>query len=666
MFYMNVLLYCTCVYEKIFKGDAGYYHWGIKMIQSSEWKFMVILIFLIIWCPLTNSSIIKTDDGVEFDYQRLVIPEYFQNWYTYGNNSVISETINLHNLQQKKLSTVEPYNNRETNSEGRPMNSAWPMLSYDIRHTGRSPYNTTNNMGAELWRVSGMESGAVWSSAIIDNNATIYFGNMGSDGSLYALYPNGARKWRYLTKGIIWDTPAIADDGTLYFTTWGSYHYFYAVNSNGTTKWLFAPDGSSTSSPTIGCDGTIYFGDDNHIIYAINPDGTQKWRYTTGYIVMGSPAIDQVGTIYIGSGDHYLYALNPNGTLRWRLATGSEIKGSASIAPDGTIYVPSFDGFLYAVYPNGTMKWKASTGSSIASAGVALATDGTIYVGTEQLRAYYPNGTLKWMTNVQGSIYGTVPALSADGTIYVSAGGSLVAVNPDGTERWRKQLTIAQIRSSPSIGPDDRVYVGSEDYGIDPYGYLHAFGLGSLRAEAGGPYSGLASHTPTQFFGIVFGGQPPYTYSWDFGDGNTSDELEPIHLYRNFDTYNVTFTVTDHEGNYSIDTTTAIISYGPPQVSITRPESAIYLANLKLFSFQYPLVFGKITIEVEVTHPFLPIERVEFYKWDQLQTTDTTPPYTWTWSERIPLMGTHKVGITVFAYTSETYGYGYKEVTKFF
>ncbi len=145
--------------------------------------------------------------------------------------------------------------------------------------------------------------------------------------------------------------------------------------------------------------------------------------YNRIIIVNGLPQrLNQDGTIYIGSGDNYLYALYPNGTLRWRFETGGYIKGSASIAPDGTIYVPSFDGYFYAVYPNGTMKWRASTGSSVAAAGVALAEDGTIYVGTELLRAYCPNGTLRWSADVQGDIYGTVPAVSGDGTIYVSAG----------------------------------------------------------------------------------------------------------------------------------------------------------------------------------------------------------------------------------------------------
>ena len=421
--------------------------------------------------------------------------------------------------------------NIKTSSVSGLMDSAWPMFGHDVVHTCRSSYSTENNSGVEIWRVRGVETGAVESSAIIDNSEIIYFGTQGADGSLYALYSDGTQKWRYAIDGIIWGTPALAYNGDLYCTTWGGLSYLEAITKDGAEHWRFDQESSSSSAPTIGSDGTIYFGTDDHIIFAVNPDGTEKWRYTTDDIVMGSPAIGPDGTVYIGSCDHYLYALRPNGTLCWRYNTGDEIKGSASVADDGTIYVPSFNGYFYALYPNGTLKWQASTGDSIAAAGVALAEDGTIYVGTEQLRAYYPNGTLKWVTDVQGSIYGSVPAVSADGMIYVSVGGSLVAVNPDGTIKWRNQLTLAQIRSSPSIGPDDRVYVGSEDPGLSSYGYLHAIGILDPYAPTAPTISGKTKGKIEKIYDYTFTSTSPVGnkifYQIEWGDGVTTDWLGP-------------------------------------------------------------------------------------------------------------------------------------------
>jgi len=577
---------------------------------------VTVLFLTILVIPAFHGHLVNDDQKI-YDYSRLKTSWFIDERTGNQPSEQFNENPDVIMIQYEKTAATTSGS----------MNSSWPMQSHDVKHTGRSQYSTVNNHGAEIWRVRGDESGAVESSVVIDNNSIIYFGTMSGDHSLYALHPNGTRKWKYVADDIIWCTPAISDDGTIYFETWGG--YLHALYPNGTKKWSFTPWNLLKSSPAIGDDGTIYFGCDNNNIYAVNANGTEKWHYATGYFINSAPAIGDDGTIYIGSGDGYLYALYQNGTLRWRYKTGDWIKGNPSIAEDGTIYAPSFDGYLYAINQNGTMKWRRTTGSSVAGAGVALADDGTIYIGTELLRAYYPNGTLKWSADVQGSIYGTVLAVSADGTIYVSAGGSLVAVNPDGSERWRQTLSNEQIRSSPSIGENNRVYVGST---YSDYGYLHAFGLGPLRAEAGGPYKGTTL-LPITLTGLAFGGLPPYQYHWDFGDGNTSTEINPTHTYKAAGNYTATFTITDSEGTISMDAAMVTMDYPLPVLVITRPTNAFYIADKQLFPFSIPFILGKITIKANVTDQYS-ITRVEFIIHGANQYTDTTPPYEWSWTQR--------------------------------
>ena len=447
----------------------------------------------------------------------------------------------------------------------------WPMKCHDLHHTGRSQYSTADNPGYEKWRFRSEWDGTVESSAIIGDDGTIYFGSMGSDRRLYALYPNGTKKWSYQVGLMIWSTPAIAEDGTIYVTSYDAkLHALYS--NNGTLKWNIGGGGSISSSPAIAEDGTIYFGamgpGDKGRISAINPNGIRKWVYDTGYWIVSDPAIGNDGTIYIGSGDNYLYALYPNGTLQWRFKTGDYVKGHPSIAGDGTIYFPSTDDYLYALYPNGTLKWKSKTGWGAVSS-AAIGEDGTLYIAVDKLYAIYPNnGTKKWILDVGRNDY-TSPAISADGTIYVSAGKSLVAVNPDGTEKWRREISNLDADSSPCIGEDGTIYVGSswEDENTHRwFGYLHAFGAGGeLEADANGPYYGLIN-VPVQFSGTAAYGYPPYTWLWDFGDDETSDEQNPAHVYTNPRNYTVILTVTDNSSNTSIDTTWAWIqaSNDPP------------------------------------------------------------------------------------------------------
>jgi outer membrane protein assembly factor BamB len=618
------------------------------------------LISLMILFMLVSSSLVGVSNQVTDDSS--VVQEdsyqYMTDWSVHLTNETLREEIN------------EPfYGNVESVSEPSlmtgPMDSPWPMFGHDVVHTCRSTISTINITGTEIWRKSEGRTGSFYGTPIIDNNSILYFGTTGSDSSLYAFYPNGTKKWRYISDGAVWATPAITEDGTIIFPTWGGDSAVHAVYPNGTVKWTYR-DGSEThslSSPAIGSDGTIYFGSDyypTYNIYAINANGTLRWKYSTGFITNGAPAIGSDGTVYIGSGDHHLYAMNPNGTLRWWFDAGSDIKGAATITPDGTIYIPAFNDYFYALAPNGTLLWQGYTGDSVAAAGLALATDGTIYVGTEKLRAYNPNGTLRWSVELPGDVYGTVPAVSADGTIYVSAGSCLVAINPEGTERWSKEISNEQIRSSPSIGPDDRVYVGSNDHSNN--WYIHAFGLGPLQAEAQGPYTNMVLY-PVQFAGIAFGGTLPYSYQWDFGDGNTSTEINPIHSYSVPGNYTATFTVTDNEGNISTDNALVTITPPKPTVAIMKPVNGIYIGDSRILPFFKPFIIGQITIQVDATQEPYGIARVEFYIDGEIQATVTEIPYQWTWSTK----AFFKHYIEVWAYdTSGKCSMASIDVSKFF
>ncbi len=77
---------------------------------------------------------------------------------------------------------------------------------------------------------------------------------------------------------------------------------------------------------------------------------------------------------------------------------------------------------------------------------------------------------LQIATDVPTSLYSS-PAIGPDGTIYVgSPDSALYAVNPDGTIKWRL-LTQGKVRSSPAVGADGTVYFGSDDnhlYALNP------------------------------------------------------------------------------------------------------------------------------------------------------------------------------------------------------
>jgi len=102
---------------------------------------------------------------------------------------------------------------------------------------------------------------------------------------------------------------------------------------------------------------------------------------------------------------------------------------------------------------------------------------------------------------------------------------------------------------------------------VDLYGsnskiiYYDDFSLDSpetFSCDSGGPYEGGVDKT-IQFKGTVNGGDMPHSYLWDFGDGETSYEKNPTHLYTTADIFTVTFTVSDDSNNIASSETTATI-----------------------------------------------------------------------------------------------------------
>jgi outer membrane protein assembly factor BamB len=524
------------------------------------------------------------------------------------DDKIIVNEHDILNYNNSVYSTVTPstnmYNNNplptlNKNSDGNNIFSnafvegPWPMYCHDARHTGRSPYSTADNLGIEKWRYNlGWECSG---SPIIDNDGIIYVGA----SYMYAVYPNGTLKWLFKSDGRIVSAAAIDDNGVLYFGGGIWEEYLYAVYSeNGTEKWRY-PIGWTYASPTISPDGIIYApATDNWNVIAFYPNGTVKWSFHANERVYSSPAIGDDGTVYCASYGSYLYALYPeNGTVKWQYNTGGSVRTSACIADDGTVYVVSVNGVLHALYPNGTLKWQASIDGGTSP---TIGQDGTIYCGYHQLYAFNPNGSQKWIFNPGniGSIKEGTPCNSLDGTIYFGTyagdGGELIAVNPDGTERWRIYLATGYIMSAPAIGSDGTVYVGSWNSG-PPYGwgFLHAIKnnpSAPSMPEISGPVKGWPNVDLTFSFRSTspLGKDLYYMVDWDdtdktgwhgpYSSGETISLTHSWYIKRN---KIIRAWVKDTDNNYN----------GPGVFSITIPRSRIFDISLLLrFSEKFPLL----------------------------------------------------------------------------
>ena len=164
---------------------------------------------------------------------------------------------------------------------------------------GKSYFMSSNGSGKLLWMINE----ELFGKPVYDvNNKYIYIKT--NNGMLKAIHSdNGKNLWSskisnyFNHKG---SCPAIGSDSTIYIGSLDN--NLYAINPDGSKKWAFNTGDDVPSSPVIGSDGTIYVGSNDNNLYAINPDGSKNWSHQ----IEGS-----ILSVMIGD-DGVLYCLSNN------------------------------------------------------------------------------------------------------------------------------------------------------------------------------------------------------------------------------------------------------------------------------------------------------------------------------------------------------------------
>ncbi len=214
-------------------------------------------------------------------------------------------------------------------------------------------------------------------------------------------------------------------------------------------------------------------------------EGEVLWKIPlSGDFGRASPVVAPDGTIYLGTGKGgMLFAISPAGSIKWSLDLGKTIPGGGAIAQDGTIYILATN-VLYAISPLGKVIWtfEMGFGDTQIPGSPALGQDGTIYVNggdsgidNYALVAVNPDGTEKWRVTSYYMLYGS-PAIGEDGSVYVAGRHRRVfAVNADGTRKWTSPDLGDIIWTGVTLDEDGNVYVGVQSgkvVSLDPMGVI--------------------------------------------------------------------------------------------------------------------------------------------------------------------------------------------------
>jgi outer membrane protein assembly factor BamB len=126
----------------------------------------------------------------------------------------------------------------------------------------------------------------------------------------------------------------------------------------------------------------------------------------------------------------------PQKSIAWNFDVGSQsVSQAPALASDGTIYVGTHSG-LIAISADGTRKWKSAPADIIS--GPVIASDENIYVPdlTGTVRVYQRNGEEVWRSPTE--IHARAVAAAKNGTVYV-LGSHLLALAPDHSTLWTSE-----------------------------------------------------------------------------------------------------------------------------------------------------------------------------------------------------------------------------------
>jgi len=212
------------------------------------------------------------------------------------------------------------------------------------------------------------------------------------------------------------------------------------------------------NSPAITTGGDILFGSEDYCFYCVSSDGRLKWKVRTWLEVSGSALVVPDGGIFWGSCDCYFYGLSPDGTIKWKVLAGNAVVGSPAISPAGDVIYytvswlesPPAEGgkanfpVLFAIDRQGNILWSFK-GPAGMSGSPLVDSAGNIYILDDKSMFYAldRDGKLLWKINLWGKndrpsrfdvdtsldIFASSPSMGKDGTIYVGSGdGSLYAI----------------------------------------------------------------------------------------------------------------------------------------------------------------------------------------------------------------------------------------------
>ncbi len=436
----------------------------------------------------------------------------------------------------------------------------WTSFRQNVLNTGAQLNKAPNNLTL-LWE-DDLANGAI-DSSVIGANGNIYVITGGIMNMTTWGYDTNSTVFCLNSTGKVWSAeigtgyqvaaPLLYGDMVIVPSANGKVYAFDA--EDGAALWTFdtgsALTNGVTSSP-IAYRDNIVFAAGNGKVYSLFMNGTQAWSRSVASVIYSSSPAAYNGTLYIGADDGKLHALASDGTgENWSLALGGKVRGSPILMDDQIVvsYVnytgnsPSGGG-LAAVSYSGQLLWQTSTAVSPASA--ALTNGGFALMTSDGMSLIGFDGAKVWNISL-GTSFAGAAATAVAGSIFAVTNeehSRLVVVSDDGEIYWQQELAPAQYALSAPTVIGNILYVTSDN------GHVYAYLLKSV-APSTAAFTSVTNGLTVTFTATTPSNGSLYYYSWNFGDGNTSNGMVVNHTYAKAGDYTVMLFIANPAGDLS-------------------------------------------------------------------------------------------------------------------
>ncbi|KYC45924.1 MAG: Outer membrane protein assembly factor BamB [Candidatus Methanofastidiosum methylothiophilum] len=325
----------------------------------------------------------------------------------------------------------------------------------------------------------------------------------GSGNTIYVIDKQGKLIWKYNANSKITDVEIVGR-----YIVAGSQNTVYLFNTGGDLLWSYNVSGVpeklvlSMTGPYVGV------GTNSGYIYLIDKNGTPVFSYKNSKGVNGLSITNTGSYLVAGSKDGYVLFFNNKGTKLWAYKTKGEVN-FVDISSQGQYIVAGADRDSYYLFNwNGEKLW-AKTNPENYFWSIQVNDDGKgLFAGSGK----YMGG------NLEMKLSNTVCFFNTES--FARAGD---VPDKEVTTQTTQTTTTETSNKTPTAnaGTDIETKIGD-----------------AVRFDG--------TKSKDEDGNIV-------SYKWDFGDGKTSIDPEPLHQYTSAGVYKVTLTVTDDKGGIGQD-----------------------------------------------------------------------------------------------------------------